>query len=153
MILRPGSVTRQQIESCIGPVEAFAGAVSASTAAAGPGMQAVHYAPRAAAYQFDALQRGQVEAWCGKHAAERWTVLPLGTNHSPGLMEQARQAAGRWLEMPRDAADYAHCLYDLLHLLDDQGMATIWIEMPPDGADWAAVRDRLQRATRPPGFE
>lgn len=52
-LLRPGAVTREQIESVIGKVEAFVGHVHAGTAAQSPGQQLVHYAPSTPAYRFE----------------------------------------------------------------------------------------------------
>jgi L-threonylcarbamoyladenylate synthase len=46
IILRPGSVSREQIEAVVGRVDFFTGSVSSNSAAAGPGQQARHYAPR-----------------------------------------------------------------------------------------------------------
>ena len=59
-ILRPGGVTRQQIEALIGPVEVFAGAIDPAIAAGSPGQQEKHYAPRAPAYRFDPADRARV---------------------------------------------------------------------------------------------
>jgi L-threonylcarbamoyladenylate synthase len=52
-ILRPGSITRDQIEAHIGRVEIFAGSVDAKIAAVSPGQQERHYAPRTPAFRFD----------------------------------------------------------------------------------------------------
>jgi L-threonylcarbamoyladenylate synthase len=59
-ILRPGGVTREQIEALIGPVEVFAGAIDSAIAAASPGQQEKHYAPRTAAYRFESADRARV---------------------------------------------------------------------------------------------
>ena len=59
-ILRPGGVTREQIEAVIGPVEVFSGPVDPSVAAASPGQQEKHYAPRTPAYRFESADRPRV---------------------------------------------------------------------------------------------
>ena len=59
-ILRPGGVTREQIEALIGPVDVFSGAVDTSVAAASPGQHEKHYAPRTPAFRFDAADRARV---------------------------------------------------------------------------------------------
>src|SRR5688572_29815393 len=57
-VLRPGAVTREQIESLIGPMEVMKDSVTEVTLpATSPGQHAVHYAPRTPAYRFDASQR------------------------------------------------------------------------------------------------
>ena len=53
-ILRPGSVTRKQIERLIGPVEMRSIVTDLTTPAASPGQQEVHYAPRTPAFRFEA---------------------------------------------------------------------------------------------------
>ena len=75
-ILRPGAVTRRQIEELIGPVQTFRADLSPTSPA--PGLHPRHYAPRAAAFRFDSRQRATVDAWCAQHADESWTVLLLG---------------------------------------------------------------------------
>jgi L-threonylcarbamoyladenylate synthase len=59
-ILRPGGVTREQIETLIGPVEVFAGAIDPAVAAASPGQHEKHYAPRTPAYRFEAADRARL---------------------------------------------------------------------------------------------
>jgi L-threonylcarbamoyladenylate synthase len=52
-LLRPGAVTRDQIESVIGRVEVFAGHVVPATAAQSPGQQPIHYAPTKPAFRVE----------------------------------------------------------------------------------------------------
>jgi L-threonylcarbamoyladenylate synthase len=126
-ILRPGSITRVQIEAEIGPITVFAGSVDPKLAAASPGQHSVHYAPRAEAYRFDTADWPLIDAIESRGAA---FLIPGKT-------------------MPDDPAKYARILYRELRRLDEQGTQTIYIEMPPDTPEWAAVRDRLNRATKP----
>ena len=139
-ILRPGGVSREQIEAVIGPVEMFAGHIEQTVAAASPGQHAVHYAPRTAAFRFETPQRGliQVDATDGR---------------PNGLMAMCTSDTlhkwGRIIAMPRDPAKYARHLYEVLRELDEMNLANIYIEMPPDEPAWVAVRDRLRRATVP----
>jgi L-threonylcarbamoyladenylate synthase len=59
-ILRPGGVTREQIETIIGPVDLFTGAIDPAIAAGSPGQHEKHYAPRTPAYRFDPNDRARV---------------------------------------------------------------------------------------------
>jgi L-threonylcarbamoyladenylate synthase len=148
-ILRPGSVTRQQIEAEIGPITVFAGSVDPSLAAASPGQHAVHYAPRAAAYRFDPSQRPKVEALEWQHRNDSVAFLFLSDTPDAEMEhDETRTAPGGRFWMPRDPAKYARSLYRTLRSYDEQGVSHIYIEMPPDEAEWAAVRDRLTRAAR-----
>jgi len=129
MILRPGSVTREQIESLIGSVEMFCGSIDATIAAASPGQQERHYAPRTPAFRFEGSPPGE------EHAG---LVLIGESLH--------RRNAGCF-EMPAEPAEYAKHLYAVLRELDEMRLPAIYIQMPPDLPEWAAVRDRIIRAT------
>jgi L-threonylcarbamoyladenylate synthase len=59
-ILRPGGVTREQIEGLVGLVDLFAGVADPAVAAASPGQHEKHYAPRTPAYRFEPADRAQV---------------------------------------------------------------------------------------------
>lgn len=136
-ILRPGGVSREQIEAIIGPVAAFAGSVSHDTAAASPGQQVVHYAPQTPAYRFDTPQRGMIDP-------DGTGLMAIGTiNHV--------KKWGPIVAMAKVPDVYAQHFYAVLRELDAMKLSAIFIEMPPDVPAWQAVRDRITRATRPLG--
>lgn len=118
-ILRPGSVSRNAIEAIIGPVAVFAGHIASTTAAASPGQQERHYAPRSPAFRVDQATIKQI--------ANRFAVL----------------------ELPSDADEASRVFYARLRDLDSTLPPAILIAMPPDEPRWAALRDRIIRATRP----
>jgi L-threonylcarbamoyladenylate synthase len=130
VLLRPGAVTRQEIEDLIHDRvrDRDADAPRAS------GTLAAHYAPRAALHlvegaQFDDRVR----------AAEDVAVLALR-----GAPKGAKPA--QWIQAPADATGYGHDLYANLRRLDATGAGTILVETPPVSPDWEAVNDRLGRA-------
>jgi L-threonylcarbamoyladenylate synthase len=130
-ILRPGGVSREQIESVIGPVAVKAGVVEASAAAMSPGQHPVHYAPRAPAYRFE---RGVL------------TRLPPG---AVALVIGGALAGGDEIVLPAEPAEYARQFYAALRDLDAARPSAIYVELPPDAPQWLAVRDRILRATQP----
>jgi L-threonylcarbamoyladenylate synthase len=145
IILRPGFVTREQIESEIGRVEVFQGLVSPSIAAASPGQHAIHYAPQLPAYRFESGELSGVSARLGAAGLGGMILLSIGAGS-----DAIRQLPGiRVIEMPLSAEEYARALYAALRTADDRANAAILVEMPPDDPAWAAVRDRLMRATKP----
>ena len=138
-ILRPGAVSRRQIEHILGPVEVAAPSAHASVAATSPGQHPVHYSPRTPAVRFETSQRG--------------FILPETDGQKNGIVVlsplKVFKKWGSIVAMPNDPPDYARHLYSVLRELDDLGLHTIYIEVPPDVPEWAAVRDRIIRATRP----
>ena len=145
VILRPGSITREQIEQVIGPVGIFAGSISSHDAANSPGQQAIHYSPVAPTYRFSSSQGGQVVSWCTERPEERVVILAI--EGSTAIMQPFFPNA-RLILMSNDPDGYARQLYAALHEADGAGVGAIWIELPADLPVWAAVRDRIVRATR-----
>jgi L-threonylcarbamoyladenylate synthase len=143
-ILRPGAVSRAQIEAVIGPVQMHHVVSDESVAASAPGQQARHYAPISPTYRFDIAQFNQLMRWCDAHRDSRVIVLHLST------IPPAPHANLKPLAMPPQPDDYARQMYASLRHADRQSPAAIWIEMPPDAPVWAAIRDRLKRASRAP---
>ena len=143
VLLRPGVLTRAQLEAALGePLHA-----ADAQAPRAPGMLASHYAPRA-----------QVRLWPAAALARAAAVLapavPPDTAAQPtgkGLAVYSRRAGdgppgALWRRMPDDPAAVAHELFAVLRDLDDTGVAEIWVEQPPAGPAWEGVLDRLQRA-------
>jgi L-threonylcarbamoyladenylate synthase len=132
-ILRPGDVTREQIEKFVGPVEMNSIVTQTTTAATSPGQQEIHYAPRTPAFRFDASQFNRFEG-------DDVGVLLIG--------DSTRTNEHR-ISLPDNPVSYAQGLYAALRRLDDLNLRAIYVQSPPDTPEWAAVRDRLRRATRP----
>jgi L-threonylcarbamoyladenylate synthase len=145
IILRPGAVTREQIEAVVGPVDVFAGNASASDPAASPGQQAVHYSPSTPAYRF---VPSELERIIERVRARRDALVAVLLIAGSSGFSDLRLATTVRL-MPADPAEYARELYATLRELDALGLDSIFIEMPPLEARWDAVRDRLTRATQP----
>jgi L-threonylcarbamoyladenylate synthase len=134
-ILRPGGVTREQIEASIGSVEVFSGAVDPAVAAASPGQQEKHYAPHTPAYRFTGT------LWADASGA---AVILIGAKYRERQIRSAR-----FVEMDGAPQEYARRFYAVLRQLDATAPKAIYIEMPPDEPEWTAVRDRITRATQP----
>ena len=130
-ILRPGSITRAQIENLIGPVNIFEGSIDPTIAAASPGQQERHYAPLTPAFRFDGPPPGDSRAG----------FVSIGT--------ALHRTTRTHIEMPSDPHAYAQHFYAVLRELDELHLSAIYIQMPPDHSDWTAVRDRIMRATTP----
>lgn len=133
VLLRPGAISRDDLADVLGapPRNRDAAAPRAS------GTLAAHYAPRTPLELVEgiALARRLREA-----QAEGLKVAVLARRHRNEL------PAFVWREAPRDAAGYAHDLYESLRDLDGNSADVIFVESPPAAADWEAIRDRLARA-------
>lgn len=141
MILRPGGISREQIETVVGPVEVFHASVSLSQAASSPGQQKIHYAPNTPAYRFEmgSLPRPLEDARYG------WLFVGGKADVSASVMNMN---ADRVVILPDDPKVCAQQLYSSLRRLDHQGYEAIYVRMPPDEPRWMAVRDRLGRAAQ-----
>ncbi len=126
-LLRPGMVSRSDIEEVIGPIDEGL-EVSAEGAHPSPGLHRRHYSPRT---QLAVVAGGAVPN-CGRGAY---------LHHSGGC-----PAGVRDVPMPPGPAAYAAVLYETLHALDTEGLDWIAVEQPPSGPEWAGIRDRLARA-------
>lgn len=124
VLLRPGMITREQLEEALGRPVAMAGEVEGAHPS--PGMHHKHYAPRTPVVL---VRDGQVPAGKGAYL---W-------------MKRAADAELA-VRMPADPAGYARVLYEALHRADDAGVEWIAVEGPPEGEAWRAVWDRLRRA-------
>jgi L-threonylcarbamoyladenylate synthase len=132
VLLRPGAVTRAQIEAACGQRLRDKAELAAPGPRA-PGTLDAHYAPGARVRLMDAraLQAG-LDA-LGPDAADV-AVWSRTAFRSPSR------------RMPDDAAAAARQLFAVLRAFDAQGVKMIWVETPPDTPEWEGVRDRLLRA-------
>lgn len=127
VLLRPGGISRPDLEAIGGPVATAPEVKSGAHPA--PGMHPRHYSPRT---RLLLVKDGAVPAegrgvyLRHKHPASRTDVATI--------------------RMPLEAAAYAAALYDQLHQADDGNYDWIAVDVPPQTAEWEAVLDRLCRA-------
>ena len=133
-LLRPGFITRTQIEQLIGPVPD--GGVDAPRAS---GDRPQHYAPFT---PLELIARAQLEARVAENSRRDSKVAVLAM----GPAAQARPSV-TWIDAGKEPAAYAHALYSHLRTLDHLGCARILVEAPPAQEAWTAVLDRLRRAS------
>jgi L-threonylcarbamoyladenylate synthase len=130
VLLRPGHISRQQLEAALGARVLDSNEESTRH----PGGLERHYAPRTPARLVPT------------HELDR-EIARLKESVAVLAFSRPDERVDFWLRMPRDAAAYARKLYAALRELDQSGCEAILIETPPQDAVWAAVRDRLRRAT------
>ncbi len=136
-LLRPGSITIDELSRVIGRVERAAD-VRGEAPRPAPGMLDKHYAPRARVVLVAAPDVGvRVEH-------ERANGLHVGAL----VVHASAEPTPEIVTMPADPVTYASVLYASLHALDDAGCDVIIVEKLPETNAWLAVRDRLSRAAR-----
>jgi L-threonylcarbamoyladenylate synthase len=138
-ILRPGGVSRGQLEAILGKVDERGLVTSVTTAASSPGQHPVHYAPTTPAFRFETSQRGLIHPEAEGRPNGIVLLSPLASLKKHGPI----------IAMPNDPPQYQQHLYAVLRELDGMRLRAIYIEVPPDRPAWAAVRDRIIRATHP----
>jgi len=138
VLLRPGVLTREQVEAACGqrlrlPADLEDNAPRAS------GTLESHYAPRARVRLMDARSLQTALDLLGPDAKG------LAIYSRVILQTRSPQVIRR--RMPDDAQETARQLFAVLREFDSRGVGLIWVETPPDEPPWEGVRDRLQRAS------
>lgn len=144
-ILRPGVITREQIEAVLGvPVAAAKGHLekiadaAENLAQAAPGMLKKHYSPRVPVSLFPegTFPPSPADAaivFQARPPKEKIEKIPAGT-------------AVFWLSENGDQAEVARSVFALLRRLDKEDFREIFVEKSPDSGIGVAVNDRLSRA-------
>ncbi|MDM0014076.1 L-threonylcarbamoyladenylate synthase [Variovorax sp. J22P168] len=137
VLLRPGAITRNQIEAAGGEPLRSKEVLGAPDPRASGTLEA-HYAPSAKVRLMDAkaLQTGLDVLGANAANIAVWSRTVL-SSRSQRIVQR---------RMPDDAAAAAQQLFAVLRDFDAQGVKLIWVEMPPADAAWEGVRDRLTRA-------
>lgn len=130
LILRPGGVTREQIEACLGQPVAIAGRDerAGSLPREAPGLLASHYAPRIPMTLKD-----------GPWPTDPGAACLAFRQGPPGVRSEILSATG-------DLAEAATRLFAALRRLDASGATRIVAEPVPDHGLGSAINDRLRRA-------
>jgi L-threonylcarbamoyladenylate synthase len=134
-ILRPGRITRSQLEAVL-QCEV---ALKSQHKIRAPGMLAAHYAPNTPALLCGAdTLLTLFDELCAQ--GKQLGVLSF----SPTFADLPCQ---HLLRLPEEAELYEAALYSALRELDKLHLDSILIERPPEEETWAAVNDRLGKAT------
>jgi L-threonylcarbamoyladenylate synthase len=137
MLLRPGGVTLEELQDCLGDVGTLQ-ADDHSAAGRSPGLRYRHYAPRA--------QVIIIEAGTGERVVGAW----IGAGRPVALMTQRQirlERPGLTVKtMPGDLGAYARDLFAVLRELDATGVEGIFVEAVPREGLGLTIMDRLRRA-------
>jgi len=130
VLLRPGGISRTELETIIGPVATPAGLdVNFAGPHPAPGMQRKHYSPRTTLFL----------SINGK-LPEQGDGIYLRHRHAPARSNLTVH------QMPDSALEYAAEFYEILHRADAGNFHWIAVDLPPSTPEWEAIQDRLNRA-------
>jgi L-threonylcarbamoyladenylate synthase len=141
-ILRPGGVTREQIEAVIGPVT-LAASVADEVARQSPGMSPQHYAPTGRVELFENVDAMLARAIELRNRGHRTGAIVC--DEMVPLLDKTTEfvsSFGKWGQWDR----YAKRLFATFRVFDTHGIVIILCLLPPAEGLGLAVRDRLQRA-------
>jgi L-threonylcarbamoyladenylate synthase len=144
-ILRPGPLTRAELEAAIGGPVAWPTADHApGEPARAPGSRARHYCPKTP-LELPADPATRVAELLAAGNRVGWLVLSAD--------DRTRELAGSRdlvaVPMPAEPSAYARQLYASLHALDQRQLDRLVADPPPADEAWRAVTDRLSRAAEP----
>lgn len=131
MILRPGGLSREEIERVLGPVEMFNRTTTSPTA---PGQLEMHYSPRTPLRIVEDLR-----SVAGKDRAGALIFRDEAKGDGFSCRE-VLSPSGSLLEA-------ASRLFSCLHTLDRQGIDCIYAEYVPEEGIGRAVMDRIYKAS------
>ena len=137
VLLRPGAITRDDIERACGLRPLSKEELPAHTPRAS-GTLLAHYAPKAKVRLMDASQLQSALDMLGPDGKH------IAIYHRTPLQATSPQMLLR--RMPDAPLAAAHELFGMLRHFDEWGAKLVWIETPPADAAWEGVADRLQRA-------
>jgi L-threonylcarbamoyladenylate synthase len=134
-LLRPGMLTRAQLEAVLGMPLREPDAQSPRAS----GSLKSHYAPSA-----------RVRLMSQRQLRDALDLLgPQASSLKLAVYSRSRLRAGQGVEhrlMPDHPSAAAHELFAALRDFDQLGVQLIWVEELPDSPEWEGVRDRLTRA-------
>jgi len=127
ILLRPGGISRTELEAVVGPIASSQEVQPGAHPA--PGMHPRHYSPRTTLYL---VTNGRLP--------DQGQGIYLQHQHPP-----SRESI-QTIQMPAAAADYAAALYEVLHQADAGRCILTAVDLPPSTPEWQAIHDRLKRA-------
>jgi L-threonylcarbamoyladenylate synthase len=135
-VLRPGGITREQLEDVIGPAgSGLRGGPPAVGQITSPGMLKSHYAPQAPLF----CHSGEEMAALTRRDDEAYLFFSGKNRRFSGEAVLVLSETGSALEAAAN-------LFEYLHRLDGMRPARIHAEILPEEGIGAAVNDRLRRA-------
>ena len=153
LLLRPGGITREQLEDLLGPIEIYSAPTGQDPEAlASPGLAVRHYAPDARLVLVEGQREALLEAIARNVAEEGEYGEYVGVMAPAGWLDEPTLAAGGLVIFDwgvwGDWSQLAQNLFAGLRYLDKPGVSVILSPLPPEEGLGMALRDRLAKAAR-----
>ncbi|MBC2193079.1 threonylcarbamoyl-AMP synthase [Listeria sp. FSL L7-0229] len=143
IILRPGGITKEQIERVIGPVDSSSNSTTETEKPKAPGMKYTHYAPKAPVY----LIEGSAEFWQSEINKAEAAHKKIGILATKELANKLTTSAIIQTTGSISALDeVATSLYNGLRAFDHEDVELIFAEVYPETELGAAIMNRLEKA-------
>ena len=149
VILRPGSIPAKELADILGEPVVMPSAIRPTVRV--PGALASHYAPATPLE----LCRSEL-IWSRALELEAAGLRVAILTWSGQDLSQCRGTENKNLahfSMSPEPVNYGRLLYATLRQLDEEGLDRLLVEIPPRDSAWAAIKDRLDRASRTPSEE
>ncbi|WP_096185884.1 L-threonylcarbamoyladenylate synthase [Evansella halocellulosilytica] len=143
VILRPGGVTKEQIEEVIGPVKVDPALFDQETAPRSPGMKYTHYAPSSPLVLVEGSQTFFTKK-VNDAKREGKKVGAMITEESQGLSQADYEVI---TGSRKDLSSVAHSLYRSLRAFDDCELDIIFAEIYSENEIGSAIMNRLRKAS------
>ncbi|MEH7011216.1 L-threonylcarbamoyladenylate synthase [Neobacillus niacini] len=142
VILRPGGVTKEQLEEVVGDVHLDAALIDETSKPKAPGMKYQHYAPNAPLYLVNG-DKSFLQRLIEEKQEEGLRVGVLATAESVGSYQSdVTIACGKRSELE----SVATALYETLRAFNQEKVDIIFSEMFPNTGVGHAIMNRLQKA-------
>ena len=139
-ILRPGGISKEQIESVIGKAEIDSAVLTPQLTEnpASPGMKYKHYSPKAKVI----IISGETEKYIKFCNEKNHEDFALCFDEAAPNIKISKMTLGS----ENDLKTAANRLFDTLRELDNSGAKTIYVQKPPERGIGLAVLNRVLRA-------
>jgi L-threonylcarbamoyladenylate synthase len=149
VILRPGGVSREQLEAAVGEISTDPALKDADQAPRSPGMKYRHYAPNAPFYLVDG-HRETIQALVQEKRNEGLRAGVMTTEENKDFYDaNVVIACGE----RRRLETVAEALYDTLRAFNEQELDVIYGEVFPEHGIGQAIMNRLSKASGLPIIE
>lgn len=142
VILRPGGVTKEQLEAVVGEVQLDAALIDEESKPKAPGMKYQHYAPNAPLYLVNG-SKSFLQGLLEERQRDGLRVGVLATEESvKDYQADVSIACGKRSELE----SVATALYETLRAFNQEKVDIIFSEMFPNNGVGHAIMNRLQKA-------